>query len=559
MSQPPPQGSPGDQGGFGAPYEPRPGAYGEPVQPQPQPHPGPYGRPPQPPYGYPQPHPQPPTAPYGHPQHPPSSPSGGPGGGRSRGRVAGLVAAVLAGVLVIGTGVWFAVSGDGGADDRKPAAKESTAPEQPSAEPSPKATPAPGAAELNKGRKDGEAKVRWVQKNNVDVPPAGVAVRGPWITGGIVARAMYRTASGYSVEDGSQKWSLRLPADVCASPTLPSADGKIVIGIKEDTVEGASCEKLQMIDLATGKTGWTATLDRSGPQDGLSDIVMAVNGDVLTVGRTTRTDAYRISDGKHLWDRLPGFCQPYGFTSGDVPLAAVDCRKAPSEDDTPDEEVRRMDPATGKTVWTYKVKKGWKIDQFYSVDPPVVSLRQDGLEPKWAIALLNTDGTFRAQPVPGKEDFEVRCGEQGENLDDCIGAAADAETLYLATKPAYVDDEFTNAVVAFDLDTGKIKWKVPAPAAQTLQPMRIEDGKVLLYLSPPDSKASTGGGIMALGPQGGALRTVLKHPASAAEAEHMFEPAIRYSDGRSLIATGRVSAESDEEEMNLRTIIAFGD
>ncbi len=574
MSQPPPQGSPGEQEGFGAPYEPQPGTYGAPVQPQSQsqhqPQPGPYGQPPTGPYGYPQ--PQPPTVPYGYPQPqqpptvpygnpgPPHQPSGGPGGGgRSRGRVAGLVAAVVAGVLVIGTGVWFAVGGDDGADDKKPVAQESTAPKKPSGEPSPTMTPAPGAAELNKGLKEGEAKVRWVLKNDVDVPSGGVAVRGPWITGGIVAKAMYRTASGYSLDDGSQKWSLRLPADVCAAPSQPSPDGKIVIAIRESTDEGADCEKLQMIDLVTGKAGWTATLDRSSMSDGLSHIVMAVNGDVLTAGRTTRTDAYRISDGKHLWDRLPGFCQPYGFAGGDVPLAAVDCRRAPGDDDTPDEEVRRMDPATGKSVWTYKVKKGWRIDKFYSVDPPVVSLRQDGVKPQWAIALLSNDGTLLAQPDPGKEDFEIECGERDENLDDCLGAAAGGDTFYLATKTAHVDGEFTNSVVAFDMNTGKIKWKVPAPPAQTLQPMRVEDGKVLLYLSPPDAKAKTGGGIMALGPRGGALQTVLRHPASAATAEHVFDPAIRYADGRSLIAIGRVGGESDAEETDVRTIIAFGD
>ncbi|MGW6721330.1 outer membrane protein assembly factor BamB family protein [Streptomyces sp. NPDC054995] len=583
MSQPPPQGSPGEQGGFGAPYEPQPGAYGEPGQQQHQPQPGPYGPPPTPSYGYPQPqpptvpygypqsqphpptvppgYPQPPTVPYGQPQQPPAGGSGSGGGGRSRGRAAGLVAAVLAGVLVIGAGVWFAVGGDDGTDDKNPVAKESTAPKKPSGEPSPKLTPGPGAAELNKDRKDGEAKVRWLQKNDVDVPEGGVGVRGPWITGGIVAKAMYRTASGYSLDDGSQKWSLRLPADVCGAPTQPSPDGKIVIALREDTVEGADCEKLQMIDLTTGKAGWTATLDRSLMTDGLSNIVMAVNGDVLTVGRTTRTDAYRISDGKPLWDRLPGFCQPYGFTSGDVPLAAVDCRKRPGDDATPDEEVRRMDPATGKTVWTYKVKKGWRIDRFYSVEPPVVSLRkdEDTGEPQWAIALLSNDGDLLAQPDPGKEQFEIECGEPDENLEDCLGATAGGDTFYLATKPAHVDGEFTNSVVAFDMKTGKMKWKVPAPAAQTLHPMRVEDGKVLLYLTPPYSKGENGGGIMALGPQGGALQTVLRHPAAAGGAEQMFEPVVRYADGRSLVAAGRVSAENDAEEMDLETIITFGD
>lgn len=566
MSQPPPQqGGPGEQEGFGAPFEPQPGAYGAPVPPPHQPRPGPYGQPSQPqsgPYGQPSRptygYPQPSTVPYGHhPGTPPSSPPDGPGGGRSRGRVAVLVAAVLAGVLVIGAGVWFAVGGDG-ADDGKPVAKESRA----SKKPGPEVTPAEGAEELNKGRKDGEAKVRWVDKNGVDLPQGGARVYGPWFTGDIVAKAMYRTASGHSAEDGTRKWSLRLPADVCAAPTLPSEDGKVVIGLRADTSDGAPCDRLQMIDLTTGKAGWTATVERTGMQDGLSHIVMAINGDVVTVGRTTLTDAYRISDGKHLWGTLSGTCQPYGLTSGDIALAAVDCRKRPSDDDVGDEEVRRIDPATGRTVWSYQVKKGWKVDRFYSVDPPVVSLRQGELNEKWAIAFLNPDGTYRSQPVPGKEDFEVQCGEPGENLDDCLGAAADSDTLYLATKPAAgADGELTNSVVAFDLDTGKPRWKVPAPPAQTLHPMRVENGRVLLYLTPPPTKETpNGGGIMALGPQGGALRPVLRHPASAASAvTGLFEPTVRFVGGRSLISSGYITAETDEEEMDLRTMIAFGD
>ncbi|MEU4920086.1 PQQ-binding-like beta-propeller repeat protein [Streptomyces parvus] len=540
MSQPPPQQ------GFGAPYEPRPGVYGDPGQPPPGPLP-------QPSYGYP---------PF--PAQTAPAPSGGSGGGgRSRGRVAGLVAAVLAGVLVVGAGVWFVVGGDDGSDGKKAVAKESAAPKRPGGEPRRGMTPAPGADELNKGREEGEAKVRWVQKNGVDVPSSGGAVRGPWVAGDIVAKAMYRTVSGYSVEDGTRRWSLPLLADFCAAPTLPSADGKVVLALRADTTGESDCDRLQMIDLTTGKAGWTATLDRSGSMDGLSHIAMAVNGDVVTVGRLTRTDAYRIGDGKHLWGRLPGFCQPYALTSGDVPLAAVDCRKDPGEDGTPDQEVRRMDPATGRTVWTYEVKKGWRIDQFYSVDPPVVSLRkdEDTPEPQWAIVFLNADGTFRAQPVPGKEDFAVRCGEGGENLDNCIGVATDDDTFYLTTEAAPVRGELSNAVVAFDMRTGRIKWKVPAPYAQLLYPLRVEDGEVLLYLRPsPPGDSRVGGGIMALGPQGGALRPVLRHPASAADAEGgMSWPAVRYSDGRSLIIRGRVGADDDEEELDQETMIAFGD
>ncbi|UZI30729.1 PQQ-binding-like beta-propeller repeat protein [Streptomyces sp. VB1] len=578
MSQPP-QGGPGEQEGFGAPYEPRPGAYGNPVPPQhqPQPQPGPYGQPPTAPYGYPQPQPQPgpygppPTVSYGHPGPRPSPP-----GGRSRGRVAGLVAAVLAGALVIGAGVWFAVGGDDGADDGKPVAKESTALERPGAEPVPKATPAPGAAEINKGRKEGEAKVRWVQRNGVDLPGGGASALGPWVVGDVVAKAMYRTASGYSLDDGARKWSLRLPSDVCAAPTRPTADGKIVIGLLTDTsTENSVCDKLQMIDLATGEAGWSATFERAPTQDGLANIVMAISGDVLTIGRVGRTDAYRVSDGKHLWDKLPGPCQSYGLAGGAVLLAAVSCRDQPageaeaeSEADDVIEEVRRVDPSTGRTLWTYEAEKGWLIDEVHSVDPPVISLRKGGaVEGEWAITVLNADGTFRSRPIAGDDVPEARCTGMrrnvGANLDTCVGVTADADTLYAATKHRFADGVLTNDVVAFDMGTGKKKWKVPAPAGQTLMPLRVEGGKALIYLGPPGAKSGTkgvGGGIVALGPDGGAPRQVLRHPASAAVTERTFtDPLVLYAGGRSLLMLTYVSAATDEEERELPTMIAFGD
>ncbi|MEI7032384.1 PQQ-binding-like beta-propeller repeat protein [Streptomyces pratensis] len=553
----PPSGSSGEQqGAFGAPYEPLPGAYGDPSPDRPRPgahgHQGAYGHP----------RPQAPAGAYGQ-QLPPTAPPGLPpppgpgGGGRSGRRAAGLVAAVIAAALVVGAGVWFAAGGD--AEDPGPvAAGPGTALPQSEEATDPKAQPSPGARELNEERREGEAPVRWIQRNGVDLPAGGASAFGPWTAGGLVAKALYRTASGYSLADGSRKWSLRLPADVCAAPTLPTTDGKIVLGLRSDTTEEASCDRLQMIDLTTGKAGWTATFERAGTQDALSDIVMAVNGDVVTVGRTTLTDAYRISDGEHLWGELPGACQPYGLTSGAVPLAAVDCREQPV--DEAEQEVRRVDPATGRTVWSYKVKKGWEVDQFYSVDPPVVSLRQSD---KWAIALLGDDGVLRAQPDPGTDDYEARCADdqrnEGGNLDNCVGVAADSDTLYLATKAAPVDKEPTNAVVAFDMGTGKRKWKVPAPAAQTLMPLRVEDGNVLMYLSPP-APGGGGGGIMALGPQGGGLRPVLRHPASAATVERTFhEPLVQYADGRSLLMHAYVTGPTDEEEITLRTMIAFGD
>ncbi|XMN08523.1 PQQ-binding-like beta-propeller repeat protein [Streptomyces griseobrunneus] len=539
----PPQGEGrADPGVFGAPFEPQPGVYGQP--------PAAFHGQPDSAYG------------YGHPG--PGGPAG-PGGGRKRrGRTSVVVAAVLAAILVVGAGAWYA-TGDGGDDARRPVAEGSgsAASGQPDTPPGRKHTPAPKPADLNAARKNGESRVLWVQENTVDLPGRGGSQFGPWFAGDIVAKALHRTVSGYSAADGTQKWSVDLRARVCAAPTLPSTDGKIVVALESGSPDSAQCDRLLMIDLRTGTEGWNATFKRVGVWDGLSDITMAINGDVVTVGRTSRADAYRISDGKHLWDKLPGNCQPYGFAGGAVPLAATSCRTA--ADDHAIQHVRRIDPATGKEVWSYPVKKGFKVDQFYSTDPPVISLRQG--QEKWAIVILNADGTYRSQLVADDgENYAPRCGKdlraQNPNLDNCLGVAADTSTVYLATQPVSAGKTLpTNAVVAFDLATGRSRWRTDAPAEQNLMPLRVEGGRVLMYLDAMRGHGrSRGGGIYALPPTGGALQPVLRHPESATGVETYFSTAhIAYSGGRAVLTQPYISGGDDKQEKAIVPMLAFGD
>ncbi|MET7547015.1 PQQ-binding-like beta-propeller repeat protein [Streptomyces sp. NPDC005479] len=591
MAQPPGQQPP--QGSFGAPYDPPPesvqpspppgygsapppgrtaGPYGAPVQPGPYgtpaqpgpygvPQPGPYSAPTQPgPYGY------PPSAQpgYGYPQQQLQQQSQQPpppgGGGFFKGGRGAVIGAVLAVVLLAGGGIWFATSG--GDDDSKPTARAST-------------DPGPGtngggdgkaedrgthdlgaeADALNAQRRPGEAKVLWLQEGGVDLPRNGSDVYGPWIVGDTVVKAMFRTVSGYSVADGSRKWSLRMPSSLCAAPSQPTADGKIVFGIKTGTADDALCNSLQMVDLTTGKAGWRKTYRRQGAWDLLSDVSMAINGDTVTVGRTSRTDAFRVSDGAVLFGELPGNCQPFGFASGPVAIAATSCQTA--ADDHKEQQVQRIDPVTGKVQWTYKVKKGWEVAQFYSVSPLVVSLKQ---EDKWAIIVLNENGTYRSQLVGGTDDYGTKCGgdllTEGKNLDNCLGVAADDRMVYLATKPAEDDLTPTNKVVAFDLNTGQAKWKAAAPAGQTLMPMRTEGGRLLMYLAAGKNK---GGGIASLPPTGGTPQMVLRHPAAASAVERgFFDSRVAYQNGRCLLMHARISGIDDEDEKSMKSMAGFG-
>ncbi|MEU1466910.1 PQQ-binding-like beta-propeller repeat protein [Streptomyces sp. NPDC005761] len=576
MSQPPGQQPP--QGEFGAPYDPPPGAYPPPpVQPQPA---GPYGTQPGPyhqpgPYGA-QPGPyNPPTQGFGHgyppqrqqpvPGYPtqPPQPGGPRGGGRFRGRTGMLIGGLLAVVLLAGGGIWLATGGDG--DDPKPTANggHSSAPPAPAPtgsggkgddEGGDTISPRAETAAINAKRKPGESKLLWLQRSGVDLPDGGEDVYGPWFAGDTVVTAMYHTITGYSIADGTLKWSLRLPTDACAAPTRPTADGKIVLGIEHSTASDASCDNLQMVDLATGKLGWRKEYVRDGVWDELSDLAMAINGDTVTVGRTSRTDAFRVSDGKVLFGKLPGNCQPFGFASGPVAIAAASCQTA--ADDHKEHLVERIDPATGKVQWTYKVKKGWQVAQIYSADPLVISLKQ---EKKWAILVLNANGTYRTQLSGGPGNYAPECDKdqrvQGSNLDSCVGVAAGANTFYMATGAVDVKAGEGNKVAAFDLSTGKFRWAVTSPADQPLTPLRTDDGKLLMYLAAARNK---GGGIASLPSTGGDWQMLLRHPAAAAGVERdFFGTHVSYVNGRSFLTHARISGSNDEE-VETRSIAAFG-
>ncbi|MFF8691730.1 PQQ-binding-like beta-propeller repeat protein [Streptomyces sp. NPDC015144] len=561
--QPPTQPQPGPYGQQQpGPYAQQPGPYGQqpaaPTQQQPGPYaqqPGPYGQQPGP-YGQQQPG-------YGYPQQQyPGAPApggpGGPGGGSAKRKPAIIIGAAVAALAVIGTGVYVATSG--GSDD-KPVAKESEG-----AKPSVSAsvdqgdgngdgTGRGGDGDLNAGRKAGEAKVLWLQTNDVDLPRNGSDVRGPWVVGDTIVKGMYRQVTGYSVADGKKKWSVDLPADLCAAPNQTTADGKIVIGVKNGTTSRADCADLQMIDLKTGKAGWKKSVKKNGTWDFLSDISLAVSGDTVTVARTGNSNAYRVSDGKELFGKPAGNCQPFAFAGGSKLIAAASCRT--DDVDNPQHQIQEIDPATGKARWTYQPKRGWEIDKVYSVDPLVVSLKK---EKEWSILALKHDGTLRSGLSSDKGDsFAPDCGSAfavfGKSLDGCTGVAADANTFYIATD-AGGGLEQTNKVVAFNLNTGKPKWKATAPAKTTVKPLRMDGANVLLYMEPGYQR---GGGIATLAPTGGAVKTVLTHPSSTSQLEKSFyRPQIVYADGRSFLASGRVSARNDKEELETKTMMAFG-
>ncbi|WP_405598700.1 PQQ-like beta-propeller repeat protein [Streptomyces sp. NBC_01410] len=554
MTQPPGQQQPprggfgvsqGSQQGFPPPPAQQPGPYGQ--------QPGPYNQPPGPYAGHPVP------SQYSGGTTPPNS-SGG--GGFFKGRRGAVVGAVVAGLLVIGGGTWFALSGDG--KDDKPALSKGSGTPKPSGSASAgrgATDDTVGVEDVNARRSPGEARVLFLAQNDVDVPGNGAEVFGPWVVGDTIVKAMYREVAAYSVSDGKKKWSLKLGTPACLGSPQASTDGKIVIGVRNGITEKSDCSDLQMIDAKTGKAGWKKPIPKPKGVVGFTDYILAVSGNTVALTGLDHSSGYSLSDGKQLFGKPSSRCLPYGFAGGARLIAAVSCPTSSSEADIFKGQIQEIDPAGGKARWTYALPANWQVDKVYSVSPVVVSIKLEADDnddhTKRRVIALTDSGKLRSQLQVGKDKFKPRCSStasvayRGDIQGWCTGVAADASTLYLATEPTG-----TNEVVAFNLDTGKARWRSSVGLDRTMMPLTVENGSVVVYIAPTFSQ---GGAVATIAPTGGTPKVVLKHPLSTAEIESGFQdPRTAYGDGRFFLTTTRIQAFDDAEEKAMKTLMAFG-
>ncbi|MCY0927264.1 PQQ-binding-like beta-propeller repeat protein [Streptomyces sp. H27-H1] len=557
MTEPPqPPNQPPNPSGYGHLPGPPPSGYGFPPQAenpyaqQSQPQ-GPYGQQPPGGYGFP---PPPPHMPPGAPGFPggPGMPPGPPAGPKKK--LAVLIAAAVAGVLVLGTGGYFLLfSGKDKAAD-KVIGQDTTPPADDKASPSASASVDKGDGsgnggeeeqDLNAGRKQGESKVLWFKTSKIDGPGAGVDSKGQWIVGDTVVKTLWKSVTGYGVKDGKEKWTLTLPTVICGVTDM-TADGKTVVMYKDGESSSAVCNQMRMIDLKAGKEGWSKEV----PKEGLFDIFttpdLALTGDALVVNRMGTTSAFKVSTGDKLFDnkREEG-CRPTDFVAMNGKMLAI----ATCQDTDKTVQVMDADPATGKNTWIYKLPKGFQVKNVYSLDPIVLDLsNSEGKER--SIVVLGPDGKQRTT-VSGEGSFPVGCGGLfNRSLQSCGSSYVDANTLYL---PAKADIGKANEIVAFDLGTGKVKWRTPAGEGRTLTPLKAAGGQVVVYR---EAESEKGGEVLTIPAGGGTPTAVLRNPSGpAAPVESSFlSPAVDYVDGRLFVSASHLQAENKSEKF----LMVFG-
>lgn len=575
--QTPPAGPP--QPGYGYPQQP---GYGYPQQSGQQPYaqPGPYGQQPGP-YGQPAPYGQQPgygQAPgqgqgygpgYGHPGQVPypgapgTPPPGIPGGSRNpfKGRPAVIVGAAVAALLVVGGTVW-AVSGGGGGDDgKKPVAEDSKGGKDgkggKDTASQPSANPGDGSGDggedpenLNDGRQAGEAKVLWY-KQAPDAPGSGADAPGLWITGKAAVKAAYKQVFAYNVDDGKPTWApITFPQKICAVTPQKTSDDKVVVAYMSGAGDSAKCNQLQQIDLATGAKGWSGKVADGALFDSTLTVELSVTGKTLMVGRSQSGTAYDVTSGKKLWDKknYGQACYPAAFAGGAKLLSVASCGAGST---TQHDEVQELDPATGKARWTTKIPKGWRVVRAYSVDPVVLYMTNDDKKTV-NVTTLKDGGGVRSQ-LSSKDSFAPECGFAiiDRDLPGCFGAVADANTLYLPTEAK----TGANEVVAFNLATGKERWRVKSPTDKSMMPLKMDGTRLIAYVEP---SYDAGGQVVSI-PTTGSGHTpakLLQNPQGTASIENgFFSKAVDYVDGRFYISTTRLTGNDQSRE---KLMLAYG-
>ncbi|WP_128818379.1 outer membrane protein assembly factor BamB family protein [Streptomyces sp. S063] len=491
---------------------------------------------------------------FGPPTPPPPTPP------RRRFGRGPVVAAVVALVLVVVADGVYGLTDWGREDPAKPVAKESP---RPSGSASPSRAPGAGGPELSHipttkevaaARKPGESSA-WIADDRTDIPKQINKVHDLWIVGDTAVQALYRKVTAYRLSDGAEVWSVTLPSAVCETPANPTPDGKVVVFRKErpDNERGNRCNQMQMIDLRTGKQGWHKKLDEPGDEDDTLIVYSAISGDVLSVARGQRAVTYRMGDGSKLYEvpsEKKGACFPDDVAGGAARLLVTsECMVSvdPGENYG---QVRELDPRTGKILWRYRTKTGWRFGSLISMDPVVfTTFNNEDTANDWRITVLDPKGKHRVTFDARDKGFEECAGDgSGGNIQPCRGASVDKGLIMLGGQ---------SQVGAYDVKSGKFLWGIKSEEMRMLYALRAEDGKAMRIYEA--AGPSTPGRTFLMGPRGAGTETeVVKHPKATAAWEYeMFMGHTAYVDGRLVLTSTHMSGDENQKPVREARMLSF--
>ncbi|RFS82656.1 hypothetical protein D0T12_24695 [Actinomadura spongiicola] len=364
--------------------------------------------------------------------------------------------------------------------------------------------------------------------DNAKAPPAPHDPLA-WPSGDVLVLAAARQVVGYGVMDGTKRWAVALPGDLCAA-SKHMAGGRIAVLHGGGTLK---CDRVQVIDVVRGTAVWQRPLpawDSSGDKD--TQVVIA-DGFVAVQREDEGINAFRLRDGRPAWRHigLLDGCLYSGVGGGAALVAELRCRGGMTT------AMQLLGAKDGRPRWTRQLGEDTGVAGIFSTDPVVVGIGDEyGGEVKEVMMLDKTGAPVGRVKLSRDTSRHVHCAD-GE-VTWCNGLVLHGTTAYLRVSSGTFSGQ---KVVAHDLGTGRRLWESDIEDGAELVPVAWEGGRLIAAHPPIPSRrrghADDPGTVVALDPRTGRSTELMAIPTSMTGIEEMIrrEARLYWANGRFIL------------------------
>ncbi|MEV6180573.1 PQQ-binding-like beta-propeller repeat protein [Streptomyces sp. NPDC052015] len=393
-----------------------------------------------------------------------------------------LLVALVAG---LGAGGQFLLSGDAGGTNTSDGTKTSDA---------------PGRLDVRRTVEKRPASTNGVMAVRFSVddmtPGERYEMPGMWATDKILAKGVNQTVVGLRIgtdaSPGDEQWKLPLAGPICGHTRHVTGENRTAVLYRASAKEGALCDHVAFFDLDDGRAVWSHHFPASPsgtnpgvPRNGAvqDSPSVSLTHDTVAVTWGGGTIAYDMDLGKTRWStEATGACQDNGAAGGGALVVIEQCwsgdKSLPVDSwERITYKARKVDPTTGRALWTYSAAKGVRDLDVPSTHPALlaVSAGDTGIT---ELLSLDEDGGNRATIRLQNGTYVGECSAETYLVDDCPTIAVGAGQVFLRSKED-IGARTTNWIIGFDLATGNTTKKFESGPKALLIPVRTSGDRLL--------------------------------------------------------------------------------
>ncbi|MET8569171.1 PQQ-binding-like beta-propeller repeat protein [Streptomyces sp. NPDC004783] len=397
---------------------------------------------------------------------------------------------------------------------------------------------------------------------------------GMWATDRILAKGINKTLVGLRIgtdaSPGDEKWALGLDGPLCGYTRHVTGDNRTAVLYRaNDREKDAYCNHVALVDLDDGRLVWEGRFPNSeaGPGSGFTTGADSSDRPSVTLTHGTvvvtwggGTIGYDMEKGTSRWrTKATAPCQDLGAAGGRALIVRQKC--GGTDDSVPDTssqdvtyKVRKVDPATGRTLWTYAAAGDVRDLNVPSTDPAVIAVARDAVELTDLIS-LDDKGSTRATIGLGGGAYIADCPTTDYLVvDDCPTVAVSADQVFVRSENQ-PRKQLSNWITGFDLATGKSTKKFRSGPGSLLYPVRMSGDQLLALRLSNDNVAPNA--LVGLDPKTGRETQYFYFglPSRAQTLTSVYENDIVVQNGRVFFGAKAATRPAEDKGKQLTYLV----